>query len=55
MIGRLAVYNEDRVGLALIVVSKSAPHAVGRGLAPRPVHTKDHKNGTNCVCIFVGV
>ena len=47
-----------RVGL---LVSVSAPHAVGHGFAPRPGHTKDHhKNGTNCLtawyaCVKVGV
>ena len=33
-----------------LVISVSASHAVGRGFAPRPGHTKDlHKNGTNCL------
>ena len=33
-----------------LVVSVSASHALGRGFAPRPGHTKDHlKNGTNCL------
>ena len=37
------------------------PHAVGRGFASRPGHTKDHnKNGANChpachVCVTIGV
>ena len=36
-----------RVG---VVVSVSASHTVGRGLASRPGHNQDHhKNGTNCL------
>ena len=32
------------------MVSISASHTVGRGLALRPGHTKDHhKNSTNCL------
>ena len=44
-----------------LVVSMSASHAVGRGFAPQPGHTKDHhKNGMNClpawhVSVRVGV
>ena len=38
------------IGVAFIVVRVSAFHAVGRGLAPRPGHTKDyHTNGTTCL------
>ena len=55
----ISLKNEPcRVGL---VVSMSASHAVGRGFASRPGHTKDHhKNGTNChpawhACVRVGV
>ena len=32
-----------------LVVSVSASHTIGRGFASRPSHTKDHKNGTNCL------
>ena len=40
----------DRVGLALIVVSVSASHTIGREFASRPGQTKDHhRNGTNCL------
>ena len=32
------------------LVSMSVSHAIGRGFAPLPGHTKDsHKNGTNCL------
>ena len=31
------------------VGSVSASHTVGREFASRPGHTKDHKNGTNCL------
>ena len=32
-----------------LIVSMSASHAVGGGFVPRPGHTKDHENGTNCL------
>ena len=37
-------------GRDCLVVSMSASHAVGRGLAPRLGHNKDYnKNGTHCI------
>ena len=44
-----------------LVVSVIASHAVARGFALRPGHTKDHhKNGAHCLpalyaCVRVGV
>ena len=43
-----------------LVVCVSASHVIGRVFASRPGHTKDKKNGTNClpawhVCVRVGV
>ena len=35
-----------RVGL---VVSASSYHTVGREFASQSDHTKDHRNGTNCI------
>ena len=32
-----------------LVVSVSASHAVDRGFASQPGHTKDHNNGINCL------
>ena len=46
LVGRDENLQPCRVGS---VGSVSASRTVGREFASRPGHTKDHKNGTNCL------